>query len=282
MPTCSGIIETLLQRELPIHKYEKNTRRPSYVNRLQDYYPNGLLFEYLCGPLGRPLQNRVKASKGLFRNAQPQPPPLQPGFYVGKNDRRSYQRHLRYEIVQARNHQMKIQAASNNKPDEIIVSFRESLNASKTDSLPSIVDLLRSNHSESFTFVSGRKITGDIYVSTGELAWIAITSGLRDILAFPTPPPSLVQGSQSKQVTNAWPGWKQLARPFFCDSVWKKGWLLELRGTRNADDDEWGEGFKYCDEAQYAFWLPEEQQQQRNHFILNKLACHFGSYLWDA
>jgi hypothetical protein len=281
MPTCSGIIETLLQREMPVYKYKQNIRRPSYVNRLHHYYPNGLLFEYLCGPVGRPLSNRVKASKGLFHNS-PQPQPLQPGFYVGKNSRRFYQRHLRYEIVQVRNHQMKIQADSNNKPDEIMLSFQESLKASKTDSLPSIADLLLSNHRESFTFVSGRKITGDIYVASGELARIAITSRLRDISAFPTPPPVLVQGSQCHQVTNAWHGWKQLARPFFCDSVWKKGWLLELRGTRNADDEEWGEGFKYCDEAQYTFWLPEEQQQQRNYFILSKLACRFGSYLWDA
>ena len=82
------------------------------------------------------------------------------------------------------------------------------------------------------------------------------------------------------QVTNAWPGWKQqLARPFYCDSSWKEGWLLELRGTRNADD-EWNEGFKYCDEAQYVFWLPQEQHG--NYFILSKLPCHFGSYLWDA
>lgn len=99
---------------------------------------------------------------------------------------------------------------------------------------------------------------------------------------FPTPPTVLVNSSQCHQVTNAWPGWKQLARPFYSDSVWKKGWLLQLRGTRNADD-EWGEGFKYCDKAQYAFWLPEDQQQQRNSFIiLSKLSCHFGSYLWDA
>jgi len=269
-PTCSDIIATLLQREMPVYKYKQNIRRPSYVDRLQDYYPNGLLFEYLCGPEGRPLGSKVKPSKGVSQNAQP----LQSGFYVGKNDRRHFHRHLRYEVVQVRNHQL--QTASNKEPDEM---FQESLKASNTDSLPSVVELFQANHRENFTFVSGRKVTGDIYLPNGELAWIAITSTLRDVSAFPTPPTVVAKGSQCHQVTNAWPGWKQIARPFYCDSSWKKGWLLELRGTRNADD-AWGEGFKYCDEAQYVFWLPEEQH--RNYFILSKLPCHFGSYLWDA
>ncbi len=276
-PTCSDIIGTLLQREMPVYKYEQNTRRPSYVNRLRDYYPNGLLLEYMCGPEGRPLGNRAKASKGkgLFQNAQP----LQPGFYVGKNGRRFFHRHLRYEVVQLRNHRLQID--SNNEPDHNMFSLKESLKASETDSLPSIVDvdLVESNHRANYDFVSGRKVTGDIYVPTGELTWIAITSTLRDVTKFPTPPTVLVKGSQCHQVTNAWPGWKQLARPFYCDSSWKEGWLLELRGTRNADD-EWNEGFKYCDEAQYVFWLPQEQHG--NYFILSKPPCHFGSYLWNA
>ena len=226
-PTCSDIIDTLLQREMPVYKYKQNIRRPSYVDRLQDYYPNGLLFEYLCGPEGRPLGSKVKPFKGVSQNAQP----LQSGFYVGKNDRRHFHRHLRYEVVQVRNHQL--QTSSNNEPDEM---FQESLKASKTDSLPSVVELFQSNHLEKFTFVSGRKVTGDIYLPNGELAWIAITSTLRDVSAFPTPPTVVAKGSQCHQVTNAWPGWKQIARPFYCDSSWKKGWLLELRGTRNADD----------------------------------------------
>lgn len=276
MPTCSDIIGTLLQREMPIYKYKQNIRRQSYVNRLQEYYPNGLLLEYICGPEGRPLGNRAKASKvkGVFQHAHP----LQPGFYVGKNDRRFFHHHLRHEVVQLRNH--RLQTASSNEPDEIMLSLQESLTASGTDSLPSIVDLVESNnHRANYNFVSGRKVTGDIYVPTGELTWIAITSPLRDMTMFPSPPKVLVKGSQCHQVTNAWPGWKQLARPFYCDSSWKEGWLLELRGTKDADD-EWDEGFKYCDETQYVFWLPEEQH--RNYFILSKLPCHFGSYLWDV
>jgi hypothetical protein len=244
---------------------------------LQDYHPNGLLFEYVCGPEGRPLGYRAKASKGMFRNPQLLPQPLKPGFYAGKNDRRHFQHHLRYEVVQVRNHQL--HTASRNEADEIMLSFQESIKASKTDSLPSIVDLVKSNHRGRFAFVSGRKITGDINVPTGELSWVAITSTLRDVADFPTPPVVLINGRQCHQVTNAWPGWKQVARPFYCDSSWKKGWLLELRGTMNADD-EWNEGFKYCDEAQYVFWLPDEKF--RNYFILSKLPCHFGSYLWDA
>jgi len=272
-PTCTDIIETLLQRETPVYKYKQNIRRPSYINRLQDYHPNGLLFEYLSGPEGRPLGNRAKASKVMFQNAQP----LQPGFYVGKNDRLFFHRHLKHEVLQVRNHQL--HTASRNEADEILISFQETLKASKTDSLPSFVDIFKSNHRESFAFVSGKKVTGDIYVPTGELSWIAITSTLRDMTSFPTPPTELVNGPQRHEVTNAWPGWKQVARPFYCDSSWKNGWLLELRRTINADD-EWNEGFKYCDEAQYVFWLPDEQL--RNYFILSKLPCHFGSYLWDA
>jgi hypothetical protein len=277
LPTACDIIQTLLDREMPVYKYKQNARRPSYISRMKDHYPNGLLFEYLCGPEGRPLSNKVQTPTRSLNALHS----LQPGFYVGKNTQRFHQRHLQNEIVKVRNHQIQY---TGDKPNCFSSLFQEDLNVSKTDALPMVLDILQPNHlerisdSEIFTFVSGRKVTGDIHVPSGETSWIAITSQLEEVTGFPAPPTAILQDSQYHQVTNAWPGWKQLARPFFTDSTWKKGWLLELRGTRNVEVDEWGEGWKYDIEAQYVFWLPEE----RTYFILSKLSCHFGSYLWDT
>lgn len=277
LPTACDIIQTLLEREMPVYKYKQNARRPSYVSRMKDHYPNGLLFEYLCGPEGRPLSNKVQTPTKSLNTLHS----LQPGFYVGKNTQRFHQRHLQNEIVKVRNHNIQY---TRDKPNGFSSSFQEDLNVSKTDALVMVLDIIQPNHlgsisdTENFTFVSGRKITGDIHVPSGETSWIAITSKLEEVTGFPTPPTAILQGSQYHQVTNAWPGWKQLARPFFIDSTWKKGWLLELRGTKNAEIDEWGEGWKYDIEAQYVFWLPEE----RSYFIFSKLSCHFGSYLWDT
>lgn len=279
LPTACDIIQTLLEREMPVYKYKQNARRPSYINRMKDHYPNGLLFEYLCGPEGRPLSNRVQTQAKSLNTLHPHP--LQHGFYVGKNTQRFHQRHLQNEIVKVRNHHIQY---AGDKLNGFSSLFQEDLNVSKTDALLMVLDILHPNHlesiseSEDFTFVSGRKVTGDIHVPSGETSWIAITSTLEEVTGFPTPPTAILQDSQYHQVTNSWPGWKQLARPFFTDSIWKKGWLLELRGTKNAEVDEWGEGWKYEIEAHYVFWLPEE----RNYFILSKLSCHFGSYLWDT
>ena len=272
MPTCTDIIETLLQREMPVYKYKPSERRPSYTERIQAYYPNGLLFEYLCGSKGRPLSldDKERVAKDLVHSTHP----LAPGFYAGRNNRYRYKRNLRNEIVQVRNHQLQKDCAET--VHDIMISIQDSLKASKSDSLPSMADFVQSHCRKNVSLVSGRKVTGDIHVPTGELAFVAITSPVKNVAIFPTPPSVLVKGSRCHQVTNAWPCWKQLARPFYCDPSWKEGWLLELRGTQHADDD-WGEGLEYCDAAQYAFWVPEDD----NNIILSKLSCHFGSYLWE-
>ena len=175
LPTACDIIQTLLEREMPVYKYKQNARRPSYVSRMKDHYPNGLLFEYLCGPEGRPLSNKVQTPTKSLNTLHS----LQPGFYVGKNTQRFHQRHLQNEIVKVRNHNIQY---TRDKPNGFSSSFQEDLNVSKTDALVMVLDILQPNHlgsisdSETFTFVSGRKVTGDIHVPSGETSWIAITS----------------------------------------------------------------------------------------------------------
>lgn len=212
------------------------------------------LMEYLDGPNGRPISDATAYQKIMKESIQidSNMPLIKPGLYVGSyGTQYGFRQH---EIIQIRYFEIS-EDNGKSQQDERQVLLDDAFGGR----IPSDF----STKEELTTFlISGRKVTGDTHVPTGEVTWVAnMSKTIED--TSDRPEFVLDHNRQRHNVKRAWPGYGTLAYLFFQRPSWNDGWLYQL------EDDE------YDGSSRFAFAWSKWQNEEC--IILNGLPNYCDS-----